>query len=101
MWTKRKQHADGVLLSVPEGAPVYWIGPSPEDGGDPRRPGRWYRQDEIFHVKGPCRPGALRGMGVLEAGLCAGGALSLAAMLNTQAAGVTSRRCADHAHQVV
>lgn len=29
--------------------------------------GRWYHQDEVIHFKGPCKPGDLRGMGVLEA----------------------------------
>lgn len=28
--------------------------------------GHWYHQAEIVHFKGPCRPGELRGMGVLE-----------------------------------
>jgi HK97 family phage portal protein len=28
--------------------------------------GRWYRQDEIIHFKGPTAPGGLRGMGILE-----------------------------------
>ena len=90
-WIKRKQRGDGVPLPVPEGAPVYWVGDAPYPGhADPRMGGRWYGTDDVFHVKGPCRPGALRGMGVLEAGLVTGGALSLAASLNEQAAGVVS-----------
>lgn len=28
--------------------------------------GKWYHQAEVIHFKGPCAPGALRGMGVLE-----------------------------------
>ena len=87
-WIKRKAHGDGVRLAVPEGSPVYWIGPEPNPDGDPRRPGRWYPMDQIFHVKGPCRPGALRGMGVLEVGL-AGGPLGLAKTLNQQANNVS------------
>ena len=90
-WIKRKQRGDGVPLPVPEGAPVYWVGDAPYPGhADPRAAGRWYGTDDVFHVKGPCRPGALRGMGVLEAGLVTGGALQLAASLNEQAAGVVS-----------
>lgn len=41
-----------------------------------------YDQDLVFHVKGPCSPGAVRGMGVLETQL---GALSLARDLEAQA----------------
>jgi HK97 family phage portal protein len=87
-WIKRKARGDGVGLVVPEGSPVYWIGPEPNPDGDPLRPGRWYPMDRIFHVKGPCRPGALRGMGVLEVGL-AGGPLGLAKTLNQQANNVS------------
>jgi HK97 family phage portal protein len=29
--------------------------------------GTWYHADEVIHFKGPCKPGELRGMGVLEA----------------------------------
>ena len=87
-WIKRKSRGDGVPLAVPQGAPVYWIGPEPNPDGDPRRPGKWYSMDQIFHVKGPCRPGALRGMGVLEVGL-AGGPLGLAKTLNQQANNVS------------
>jgi HK97 family phage portal protein len=28
--------------------------------------GRWYHQADVIHFKGPCAPGSLRGMGVLE-----------------------------------
>jgi phage portal protein BeeE len=41
-----------------------------------------FDQDRMFHVKGPCAPGALRGLGVLETQL---GALTLAADLERQA----------------
>ena len=89
VWVKRVDRADG--LPYPRGSVAYWIGPEPSTSYDPHdNSGRWYSPDQIFHVKGPCRPGALRGMGVLEAGLVTGGALSLAAMLSTQAAGVSS-----------
>jgi hypothetical protein len=84
-WIKRVIRGDG--LPWPEGTPAYWIGPSPDGSSDPHMPGRWYRTDEVFHVKGPCRPGALRGMGVLECGLY-GGPLGLARTLDEQAAGV-------------
>ena len=86
-WVKRKARGDGVPLPVPEGAPVYWIGPQPSWETDPLQSGRWYSTDEIFHVKGPCRPGALRGMGVLECGLY-NGPLGLARTLDEQAANV-------------
>jgi len=89
VWIKRKAHGDGVPLAVPRGAPIYWVGPEPTPDADPRDvSGKWYAQDKIFHVKGPCRPGALRGMGVLEVGL-AGGPLSLAKTLNQQANNVS------------
>ncbi|OLL69849.1 Phage portal protein [Pseudonocardia sp. Ae168_Ps1] len=47
---------------------------------------RWYGHDDVLHVKGPSRPGALRGMGVLECHL--DGALRLSADLARQAGGV-------------
>lgn len=28
--------------------------------------GRWYHQRDVIHFKGPCKPGDLRGMGILE-----------------------------------
>lgn len=49
---KRVGSYDGAPL--PAGSIGYHIG------------GRWYSSDDVIHVKGPCRPGALRGMGVLE-----------------------------------
>jgi HK97 family phage portal protein len=88
VWIKRVERADG--LPWPLGSVAYWIGDVPNFGHSANVAGKWYTTDQVFHVKGPCRPGALRGMGVLEAGLSTGGALSLASMLNTQAAGVSS-----------
>ncbi|HEY5880099.1 MAG TPA: phage portal protein [Nakamurella sp.] len=87
-WIKRVERADG--LPYPVGSPAYWIGDEPNPSRAPNIPGRWYSPDDVFHVKGPCRPGALRGMGVLEAGLADSGALGLASMQNQQAANVSS-----------
>ncbi|MGE0359011.1 MAG: phage portal protein [Burkholderiales bacterium] len=42
------------LSTIPVGSPGYLIGR------------RWYHPDNVLHVKGPCEPGAVRGMGVLE-----------------------------------
>jgi len=86
-WVKRVEHNDG--LPWPVGSLAYWIGPQPNWDMNPYAPGKWYSGDEIFHVKGPCRPGALRGMGVLECGLY-NGPLGLARMLDEQAAGVAT-----------
>lgn len=88
VWIKRVQRGDG--LPWPLGSIAYWIGPEPWPGHDPNEHsgGKWYRPDDIFHVKGLCRPGALRGMGVLEVGLN-GGPLALAQTLNSQAANVS------------
>lgn len=44
---------------------------------------RWYSSDDVVHVKGPCRPAALRGMGVLENHLS--GTLALADEQDRQA----------------
>lgn len=44
-------------LGLPPGTVVYDIG------------GRTYSAEDVIHIKGPCKPGALRGMGVLEAHL--------------------------------
>lgn len=52
--------------------------------------GRWYAAADVWHVKGPCEPGALRGMGRLEMFL--NGTLALAAEQTRQAGGL-----ADHA----
>src|SRR3954465_14719258 len=87
VWIRRVRRGDN--LPYPVGAPAYWIGDAPNWSLDPGAPGHWYGADEVFHVKGPCRPGALRGMGVLESGLT-GGPLGLAAMLDQQAAGVAT-----------
>ena len=87
VWIKRVQRGDE--LPWPVGSIAYWIGPEPTPNADPRDgSGKWYRPDEVFHVKGPCRPGALRGMGVLEVGLN-GGPLALAQTLSSQANNVS------------
>ena len=88
VWIKRVERADQIPL--PLGTPAYWIGDEPNPSTAPNMPGRWYGPDQVFHVKGPCRPGALRGMGVLEAGLASSGALGLAKIQNEQASGVSS-----------
>lgn len=49
---KRTQPFD--QIDLPTGAIAYGVG------------NRWYAAADVVHVKGPCRPGALRGMGVLE-----------------------------------
>lgn len=41
-------------IPLPEGTLVYGIGQ------------KWYDSADVIHVKGPSRPGALRGMGVIE-----------------------------------
>lgn len=48
--------------------------------------GRTFRADEVFHVKGPCPPGSLRGYGVLELHL--NGLLKLAVEQGKQAQSV-------------
>lgn len=48
--------------------------------------GSVYGADRVIHIKGPCKPGSLRGMGVLEAHLS--GALRLATELDRQAGNV-------------
>jgi HK97 family phage portal protein len=45
-----------------------------------------FDQADVFHVKGPCAPGALRGLGVLETQLAA---LTLASDLESQASSIT------------
>jgi HK97 family phage portal protein len=49
---KRATQYDGTGLAL--GAVGYRVGST------------WYSAADVVHVKGPCRPGALRGMGVLE-----------------------------------
>jgi HK97 family phage portal protein len=44
---------------------------------------RVYHADEVIHIKGPCEPGALRGLGALECHLS--GAISAGLNLNRQA----------------
>lgn len=48
--------------------------------------GRLFDQSDIFHVKGPCAPGALRGLGVLETQLAG---LTLARDLESQAQAIS------------
>lgn len=55
VYVKRAIHNDDTGLAA--GSVAYQIG------------GRWYPASQVLHVKGPSRPGALRGMGVLEAHL--------------------------------
>lgn len=71
---KRVEYADPVQLPI--GSIVYRIGD------------RWYPADDVLHVKGPCRPGDLRGMGVLENHL--NGTLKLAAEQGRQARSLTT-----------
>jgi len=87
VWIKRRERSDHIPLPIPLGAPAYWIGATPFYADTVSTAGKWYSADEVFHVKGPCAPAALRGMGVLEAGL-SGGPLSLAATLQEQAGNV-------------
>lgn len=65
-----KQNAPGDRLPEYTGRREYSIG------------GIIFDQSEIFHVKGPCAPGALRGLGVLETQLAS---LTLARDLQAQA----------------
>jgi hypothetical protein len=88
VWIKRRERSDHIPLPIPIGAPAYYIGPYPYYADQTTtNTGTWYAADDIFHVKGPCPPGALRGMGVLEAGLGAG-PLTLAMTLQEQAGNV-------------
>lgn len=71
---RRVGQPDISTIDLPIGSPIYEIG------------GRWYGADDVIHIKGPCPPGALRGLGVLENHLR--GALDLAGELNRQAGAV-------------
>lgn len=72
---KRLGYAEG-SMDLPSGSVVYNIG------------GKWYPATDVVHVKGPCRPGALRGRGVLENHLA--GTLRLAEEQAKQARAVGS-----------
>lgn len=72
VFVKRSNEYDGTTLPV--GSITYRIGSS------------WYSSRDVLHVKGPCRPGALRGMGVLESHL--NGTLALATEQGRQARGL-------------
>jgi hypothetical protein len=90
VWIKRVERADG--LPWPLGSVAYWIGPTSPISGIPRTwPENGTRSDQVFHVKGPCRPGALRGMGVLEAGLSDRGCALARAMLKRRRPGCPRR----------
>lgn len=72
------RRVDGQTYSVlPTGAIEYSIGT------------RTFAAHDIFHVKGLAEPGALRGMGVLEAHLCGRGSLDLAEELARQARNIS------------
>lgn len=71
---RRVGQSDIGTFNLPLGAIVYEIGNS------------WYPSDDVIHVKGPCAPGALRGLGVLENHLR--GALALSGELDRQARSV-------------
>lgn len=61
-------------LPFPTGSVVYVVG------------GQTFHSDDVVHVKGPSRPGSLRGMGVIECHL--NGSLKLAGDLAKQAGGI-------------
>lgn len=68
---KRAGQPDFENYGIPIGSVIYGIG------------NEWYTSDQVIHIKGPCRPGALRGMGVLETHLM--GSLKLSKELERQA----------------
>ncbi|QFU87872.1 Phage portal protein (plasmid) [Amycolatopsis sp. YIM 10] len=63
---------------LPKGAIEYQIGGLPG-----------FSADEVIHVKGPCEPGRLRGVGVLEKHFNGSGTLDLAAELGRQARSIS------------
>ena len=71
---KRVEEWDSVPLPV--GTVAYGVG------------SRWFPAADVIHVKGPCKPGSLRGMGVIEAHL--NRTLGLAAEQERQARNVSS-----------
>lgn len=62
---------------LPTGAIEYWIA------------GLSFAADEVIHIKGPCEPGRIRGIGVLEKHFNGFGGLDLAAELARQARGIS------------
>jgi HK97 family phage portal protein len=68
VYVKRVEERDGAPL--PTGTIGYKIG------------NKWFSTDDVLHIKGPSKPGALRGMGVLENHF---NTLSLAEKLEKQA----------------
>lgn len=83
---KRVERGDGIPF--PLGNVAYWISPYPASETSDPSTGRWYSHHDVIHTKGPCRPGALRGMGVLENHL---GTLDLAHEQRRQAANATGQ----------
>lgn len=71
---RRVGQNDAGDMQLPVGAITYGIG------------NRWWSSDDVLHIKGPCAPGALRGLGVLENHLR--GALGLAVELDRQAGSI-------------
>ncbi|MFD4196628.1 phage portal protein [Amycolatopsis thermoflava] len=72
------RRVDGQTYSVlPVGEIEYAIG------------GQSFSRHEVLHIKGPCEPGALRGVGVLEKHLNGAGSLDLAEELGRQARNVS------------
>jgi HK97 family phage portal protein len=71
---RRVQQADISTMQLPIGEIIYQIA------------NEWYPASEVIHIKGPCRPGALRGTGVLENHLPT--TLTLATELERQAGNV-------------
>jgi HK97 family phage portal protein len=53
---RRVQRGDGIPFPV--GSIAYQIGTGSS--------ATWFASDDVLHVKGPCAPGALRGVGILE-----------------------------------
>lgn len=72
----RRVHQSDTQINLPVGEIVYFIGQDT------------YTADDVIHVKGPCRPGGLRGMGLIENHL--GGTVALAAELSRQAKSLTT-----------
>lgn len=72
VYVKRVQEADQLPWQV--GTIVYQVGT------------RWYAADDVLHVKGPHKPGALRGIGIIEQHLAT--TLTLSDELDKQARGI-------------
>lgn len=83
---KRVERGDGIPFPI--GNIAYWISPYPASETSDPSTGRWYSAYDVIHTKGPSRPGALRGMGVLENHLAT---LDLAVEQRRQAAAATGQ----------